>query len=248
MKKRCFYLIIFISLFIFSAVRAQQDAIFDHDAVKIEREKQLILQNDGKVHLYVKRNEDGKSEEFEKEYQNFEDAKKDGEFNTNDIDQIETLSADLSYAKKNCQYRSIKIIESSVFPPVEKDEINDESLSNPNYLAYSETGSREFKVWMPENMPDAFDKFIRNDLEVKLLDYFPNPANGDLTFNIGLLHKKPLEVSLINKNGDEIYYKAYPKSSENIIDDIDLTKFSSGVYLLKFKQKNKALTRKLLIE
>jgi len=77
---------------------------------------------------------------------------------------------------------------------------------------------------------------------------YPNPSNDIINFELGLEHEQKLEVKLFSLNGSiliekEILYlktiKKYP---------INIAAFSSGIYFLEIKAKNKSYIQKIVIE
>jgi hypothetical protein len=81
-----------------------------------------------------------------------------------------------------------------------------------------------------------------NSLEEELIDIYPNPINDKLT--IKFPNPMQLHYSIININGQQIYNG---EVFSNLIN-IDMSNLSKGIYLLRLKNDDSIITRKLIKE
>ena len=72
---------------------------------------------------------------------------------------------------------------------------------------------------------------------------FPNPNDGK--FIIENLHNELYDVVIHNVFGQQVYHDNNIKDLKN---EINLSQFSSGIYILKISDKISAFTQKLVVE
>jgi hypothetical protein len=72
---------------------------------------------------------------------------------------------------------------------------------------------------------------------------YPNPSKGK--FTIDNLTNDPYDIIVNNIYGQQVLFE---KQIKNVIKEIDLSLFSSGIYMLEIKNKNNNFTYKLLLE
>jgi subtilisin-like proprotein convertase family protein len=75
---------------------------------------------------------------------------------------------------------------------------------------------------------------------------FPNPNNGTFTINFEADNTNPVEVKVFDLRGREIYSNQYQNQSL-FNQTIDLETIQSAVYLLKVKNGNRSVTKKIVI-
>lgn len=76
---------------------------------------------------------------------------------------------------------------------------------------------------------------------------YPNPNNGSFTINFEADSANPVEVKVFDLRGREVYSKNYANQSL-FNEKIDLDAVQSAVYLLKVKNGNQSVTKKLVID
>ncbi|MGV3695460.1 reprolysin-like metallopeptidase [Flavobacterium sp.] len=76
---------------------------------------------------------------------------------------------------------------------------------------------------------------------------YPNPNNGRFTINFEADNANPVDVQVFDLRGREIYSKSY--TNQSIFNEtVDLNSIQSAVYLLKVKNGNRSVTKKIVIE
>jgi subtilisin-like proprotein convertase family protein len=86
-----------------------------------------------------------------------------------------------------------------------------------------------------------------NDNTLANFNLYPNPNNGTFTVNFDADNSNPVEVKVFDLRGREIYSNAYTNQSV-FNETIDLGTIQSAVYLLKVKNGDKSITKKIVIE
>jgi PKD repeat protein len=83
-----------------------------------------------------------------------------------------------------------------------------------------------------------------------VLNIFPNPGNGDLFIYLESpkILNKFIEVSAYDCLGQKIYYKKEFSFGAEFISELDLRKFSNGIYFIKVEAGSLSLKNKVLIE
>lgn len=76
---------------------------------------------------------------------------------------------------------------------------------------------------------------------------YPNPSKGRFTINFNADDANPVEVKVFDLRGREVYSKDYANQSL-FNETIDLDTVQSAVYLLKVKNGNQSVTKKLVID
>jgi subtilisin-like proprotein convertase family protein len=76
---------------------------------------------------------------------------------------------------------------------------------------------------------------------------YPNPNNGTFTINFEAENTNPVEVSVYDLRGREIYTRSYTNQSL-FNESIDLGAIQSAIYLLKVKNGTRSVTKKIVVD
>ncbi len=82
-----------------------------------------------------------------------------------------------------------------------------------------------------------------NDLE---MSFFPNPTKEILNINFGKLTNQKSTIKIIDINGKLVYSTVIENPS--IIEKINVSKFSKGLYLVNVTSGNKEVTKKIVMD
>lgn len=85
-----------------------------------------------------------------------------------------------------------------------------------------------------------YEEKLINDEEIKL---YPNPNNGLFYIDIG--NFKNAEISIYDSLGKLVYIKSSTKIKTN---EVQISNYSAGVYIVKVTEEGKTATRKLVIQ
>lgn len=86
-----------------------------------------------------------------------------------------------------------------------------------------------------------------NDVDWPSLKIFPNPNNGNFNINFTPQSGEKVDVILYDLLGRQVYSKEF--ESTNFFEEaIDMNNSGSGIYLLKIKDGNRSITRKIIVE
>jgi subtilisin-like proprotein convertase family protein len=86
-----------------------------------------------------------------------------------------------------------------------------------------------------------------NDNTLANFSLYPNPSNGTFTINFEADNSNPVEVKVFDLRGREIYSNTYANQSL-FNETIDLDAVQSAIYLLKVKNGNRSVTKKIVID
>lgn len=76
---------------------------------------------------------------------------------------------------------------------------------------------------------------------------YPNPNNGTFTINFTADDTNPVDVQVFDLRGREVYSKTY--SNQSLFNEtVGLDGFQSSIYLLKVKNGNQFVTKKIVID
>ena len=89
---------------------------------------------------------------------------------------------------------------------------------------------------------------INNNLSAKELSYFPNPNDGKFTLKFALSKTQPVAIRIYDVTGRPIFEEIVSEFDGKYSNEIDLKGKERGVYVLQITQKNRGLSRKILIE
>ena len=85
-------------------------------------------------------------------------------------------------------------------------------------------------------------------LELRDISFYPNPSDGRFDLELQTKSNDPLQVIIVDEEGDEVYNKLATPEDLRYNFRIDLTNEGKGIYVLKLIQNNKALTKRIVIE
>jgi subtilisin-like proprotein convertase family protein len=86
-----------------------------------------------------------------------------------------------------------------------------------------------------------------NDTALTNFVLYPNPNNGTFTINFEADNAYPVEVSVFDLRGREVFTKSY--TNQSIFNEsIDLGAIQSAVYLLKVKNGTRSVTKKIVVD
>ena len=89
---------------------------------------------------------------------------------------------------------------------------------------------------------------IEDDLFSRLFSVFPNPNNGNFRVEGNGLSGSGVELEMLDAGGRSVYQFQQSFTGESFVHDIEATKLSRGIYLLKISDGEHLGFRKVLIE
>ncbi|MES2748169.1 MAG: M28 family peptidase [Bacteroidota bacterium] len=89
---------------------------------------------------------------------------------------------------------------------------------------------------------------LSNELfnEDNQVSFFPNPAKGILNINRGIITDANYTFSIVDINGKTILRQAF--TTTNLIETVNVSELSSGMYLGVFETATNRITKKIIIE
>lgn len=85
-------------------------------------------------------------------------------------------------------------------------------------------------------------------LELRDISFYPNPSDGRFDVEMETANDSPVQVIIVDKNGNEVFNRlSNPKSG--VYDfSVDLSGEGKGIYVMKVVQDGKALTKRIIVE
>ena len=80
------------------------------------------------------------------------------------------------------------------------------------------------------------------------MSIYPNPTRGVLNIEFNNIDNKISSLSIVNVLGDRIYNEDLESSTSKYSNQLDLSKYSDGIYFVRFKTKNGFITKKLILQ
>ncbi len=87
---------------------------------------------------------------------------------------------------------------------------------------------------------------IENELNLNVLNIYPNPANDQLNIFIEDEYTGKTEITLMNEIGMVVYSKSFDKTDLTYQTEINMNEFSNGVYFLRINSEQKSITKKVM--
>ena len=88
---------------------------------------------------------------------------------------------------------------------------------------------------------------VENVPSINMLLY-PNPTRGLLNIEFDNIDNKISSVSVVNVLGDKIYNDNLDNKTSKYSSQIDLSKYSNGIYFIRLKTKDGFVTKKLILQ
>ena len=94
-----------------------------------------------------------------------------------------------------------------------------------------------------EGVEEETDFISSNDQNVKV---YPNPSSKNITIDINHLTGDIVQLAIQSLNGEIVMRKNIPVNGEVLIENIDISDFSKGVYILRIQDGNNILHNKFI--
>ena len=80
------------------------------------------------------------------------------------------------------------------------------------------------------------------------MSVYPNPTRGLINIEFNNIDNKVSSLSIVNVLGDRIYNDDIDSSIPKYSNQLDLSKYSDGIYFVRFKTKDGFITKKLILQ
>ena len=80
------------------------------------------------------------------------------------------------------------------------------------------------------------------------MSVYPNPTRGLINIEFNNIDNKVSSLSIVNVLGDRIYNDDIDPNTPKYSNQLDLSKYSDGIYFVRFKTKDGFITRKLILQ
>jgi hypothetical protein len=137
--------------------------------------------------------------------------------------------------------------ESSTSKSTYKIEISEDCPVNKEILVKADISSDGYTFWS-----DTFSILVREPVGIEnisepLTRIYPNPTENILNIEINNADNQPLEIEIYTVTGEVIYQKDYKNIAAHFIEQVDLSGYAKGIYLVKVKQDRKVTVGKVVV-
>lgn len=94
---------------------------------------------------------------------------------------------------------------------------------------------------------DIPNELVENSLMDEHIEFYPNPNNGIFTLNFDSQKEETIHLSIFDSSGRQVYEKSIEGRTGQVKEDIDLTEFGKGTYILSVKQGKDFLSKKVIV-
>jgi len=112
------------------------------------------------------------------------------------------------------------------------------NISSYGHICWTDTFSFMVMVQPPVNIKDIREPVTR---------IYPNPADNILNIELSDTGKQGLEIEIFTVTGKVIYRKEYKNINAQFVEQIDLSGYTKGIYLVKVRQANTFYVGKVVV-
>jgi hypothetical protein len=159
-------------------------------------------------------------------------------------DSVNTLDASFIKLPPASSYTYFEIPFSYNGTPV-TDTVNVTFASGNAQGAFAGLGSTLFLdqlgiLYMPVGVSE-------NDQQTTNVTVFPNPSNGNCGLSINLKDDQSLSIELYDSKGQKVYSEKLDNAN-NTVNKLNLSALAKGIYYMNVKTKDKAYSRKIILQ
>jgi aminopeptidase N len=99
---------------------------------------------------------------------------------------------------------------------------------------------------------DTFTILVREpvsieDISEPLTRIYPNPTENILNIELNNADNQPLKIEIFTVTGEVIYQKDYKNIAAHFVEQVDLSGYTKGIYLVKVKQDSTVIVGKVVV-
>jgi N-acetylneuraminic acid mutarotase len=126
-------------------------------------------------------------------------------------------------------------------------EISEEYPANTEVYIVIDITSDNYKFWS-----DTFSILVQEptnieDIKEPITRIYPNPTDNMLNIEVNNAGQQVLEIEIYTITGKLIYQKEYKSIHAQFVEQINLTDYAKGIYLMKVKQTNTIYFGKVVV-
>jgi hypothetical protein len=112
------------------------------------------------------------------------------------------------------------------------------------FVCFNRSGNNLYldNIWFYEGEEPLITNI--NEAKLEVLSIYPNPTNSTITIDLGESITDNATIEIIDLLGKNLYLKEVSTKT----NQINLEKFSNGIYIVKFSNSNGIITRKIIKE
>lgn len=120
-------------------------------------------------------------------------------------------------------------------------EKGDKKKGKKSITIIKENGASSTVIERRENLKPASTR-----LELQSIELFPNPNKGTFKISFESEQLVPTTISILNINGKEVFREEIKDFRGEYSNELNITRFSKGTYLLNIIQDDKVYTEKII--
>lgn len=99
-----------------------------------------------------------------------------------------------------------------------------------------------------ERLNEVLGENNKDELSIDKLKFSPNPNNGRFDLSFKLNEKTPVQIKIFDMQGKEIYNENVTNFTGKYTNNIDISEYGKGVYIMQIIQGSKANAHKVIIK
>jgi N-acetylneuraminic acid mutarotase len=124
--------------------------------------------------------------------------------------------------------------------------IDEEWTGNTSISILAKISSNDYPYWK-----DTFyipgQQVNIEEIREPITRIYPNPTDNILNIEISNASNQGIEIEILDITGKVIYQKKYNKANAHFTEQIDLSSFTKGIYLIKVKQADIVYAGKIVV-
>jgi len=101
---------------------------------------------------------------------------------------------------------------------------------------------------MPDTLQRSVTAFAKTELPIDQLQIFPNPNSGIFDLQLELPERGETGIQILDSRGRLVYENSLGQFQGIFSDRIDIANTAKGLYFLRLQQKDRIVTRKIVIK
>jgi hypothetical protein len=126
-------------------------------------------------------------------------------------------------------------------------KISEELRANTQLPIVIEIASYGYTFWSDTFYITVLEPVKLAKIREPLTRIYPNPTDNILNIEISNVGRQDLEIKILDITGTLIYQKEYTSSGAHFVEQLDLSGYAKGIYLVKVRQANSVYVGKVIV-
>ena len=97
-------------------------------------------------------------------------------------------------------------------------------------------------------LPTSIKEVYSDDTNLKDLNLYPNPTNGNFKMNFTSEKPSDIQLSITDAKGSKIYKKQLRNFKGEFNEDFDLSREEAGVYFFNLNSKDQSISKQIIVQ